>query len=501
MSSSRIVRSPVSVPKKETEPNPAQTGESRKKAQLLLKKKTKGGFESHKGSDPLLGNRVAKKPTTSIQQGKKKGTPSTSNTTKRTYSPKKSSDTASVSKKTQRSKSTNTLSSASKHAKSTPTTSKKESIKKNSAAQQMNKGSASDGKKVPQQVSSKKSSTPKASTSSSTPAGSLSSKQSISVPLQANQATPSTATLTPKEEGQPLLSGSTVLGLHAQSKKEHVKGEGTQKEAPLQSALQEQGPMQSSKKKLGQDASLLGSQKAPTWDSMGTMKKGAASAYQKKEAHLSMQTSERSLEPSVTSSTFTQQKDASLHSTKPLSVRSLHLQELGDTAIDSQEQLEHPRQEFRALLKQWAGAKEAVILEQLQWASPLDASFVAQKIASLAQSGQLPVTALLTTITKLLKRAGNQRKLAKLKSALVKKGVISSSISTEALELIAAMIALYLAKTGNATAEELLVDVFRSSSRDLVLPDEGGSQHEEGREEERHARHQRGEMSAETEDP
>lgn len=215
--------------------------------------------------------------------------------------------------------------------------------------------------------------------------------------------------------------------------------------------------------------------------------RGAAGAYSAKG---SLGANKPGMQQQVGSS-LTASKPSAPRKSSSLSLQSLQIRTAKEAKANAKSQ-ETPRQRMIALVKQWTSAAEMEVLMQSHGVMPTDAAFVAKRIAVLAQSGQIPMSDLFTTLVKVLKKAGNRKKLQKLKDALVKKGVISAGISTETMELIAAMIALYLAKGGDANAEDLVVELFGQSSKRLELPDEGGGHHEEGREEERHQSHQKG---------
>jgi hypothetical protein len=114
-------------------------------------------------------------------------------------------------------------------------------------------------------------------------------------------------------------------------------------------------------------------------------------------------------------------------------------------------------------------------------------------VATLAQQGAIPYGELMSLLTKTLKRPGSDKRLKKIKDLLVTKGIVSSGVSKETLELIAAMIALYLAKKGDAQAEALIDELFGMPSRQIFLPEGGGSHHEEGREDDEHREYREGE--------
>lgn len=189
-------------------------------------------------------------------------------------------------------------------------------------------------------------------------------------------------------------------------------------------------------------------------------------------------------------------------SRRSLSLSSLLMREVqvGESAkASSREDDVSPRQEFRQLVRQWASAQEATMLHNLtHTAMPNDVAALAWKIATLAQQGALPQGELMSLIAKTLKKPGNRKKIKRIKDLLVKKGFAAAGMSDDTLELIAAMVALYLAKQGNVDADDLIEELFGMPSRGLgmFLPEGGGSHHQEGREEHAHQEHRDGERLA-----
>ncbi|TNE49593.1 MAG: hypothetical protein EP343_11070 [Deltaproteobacteria bacterium] len=184
-------------------------------------------------------------------------------------------------------------------------------------------------------------------------------------------------------------------------------------------------------------------------------------------------------------------------SSRPLSLHSLLVQEAkGSEAKEVRRKSEaSPKQELRQLVQQWANAKEANFLMNMQaTVMPNDVAAVAWRIATLAAQGAIPQGQLMALISKTLKSPGKRKQIKRIKDLLVKKGSVPAGISTETLELIAAMIALYLAKQGNIDADDLIEELFGMPSRgiDIIVPDGGGSHHDEGREEQRHQEHREG---------
>lgn len=184
---------------------------------------------------------------------------------------------------------------------------------------------------------------------------------------------------------------------------------------------------------------------------------------------------------------------------RSFSLQSLLLHEAKEGSeikgAENNKETQSSRQEFRELVKQWANAKEMAFLFNFQaTVMPNDVSALAWKIATLAQQGALPKGELMTLLSKMLKTPGNRKKMDRIKNLLIKKGMVAAGASAESLELIAAMIAMYLAKKGDIEADDLLEELFGLPSRnlDLIVPDEGGSFHEEGREEQNHQEHQEG---------
>lgn len=189
---------------------------------------------------------------------------------------------------------------------------------------------------------------------------------------------------------------------------------------------------------------------------------------------------------------------------KPLSLHSLLVQEAkGGEAKEIRRGSEaSPKQELRQMIQQMANAKEANLLMNMQTTvMPNDVAAVAWRIATLAQQGAIPQTHLMSLLSKTLKAPGKRKQIKRIKDLLVKKGSVPAGISTETLELIAAMIALYLAKSGNIDADDLIEELFGMPSRgiDIIVPDGGGGHHEEGREQQRHQEHQEGQRLNESE--
>ena len=146
-----------------------------------------------------------------------------------------------------------------------------------------------------------------------------------------------------------------------------------------------------------------------------------------------------------------------------------------DTSPDS------PKQQLRQFLQQIASAQEANLLQNLQTMLPQDAAAIAWRAASMVQQGHIPYGQVMDLIRNVLKRPGNRKLLGKIKEVLVKKGAISASITAENLEIIAAMIAYYLAKGGDVKADRLLHELFDTSDFDFDIPEGGGGRHQEGR--------------------
>ena len=174
-------------------------------------------------------------------------------------------------------------------------------------------------------------------------------------------------------------------------------------------------------------------------------------------------------------------------STEEGTLKSSNLRELlmEETRGTSQEMTrsESPAQQMKQLVFKWATAQEAVALQNLHTVMAHDVGGIAQRIASLAQQGVIPSADLLQTLVKALKKPGQKKLMNKIKDMLAKKGVSSSCMSSEMLTLIAAMVATLLAKGGDDDAEALVIDLFDKPSREMWLPEGGGSEHEEGRRE------------------
>ncbi len=181
-----------------------------------------------------------------------------------------------------------------------------------------------------------------------------------------------------------------------------------------------------------------------------------------------------------------------------LSLKHLMLQGgkgVGDTGrTESRDEANSPRQQLRQLVKQWTNAAEATMMQNLQVAMPNDVAAVAWKLASLAQSGALPKGELLSMLSKVLKKQGGKKQIDRIKALLLKKGMVAGGMSADTLALIAAMVAMYLGKQGNIDADDLIEELFGTPSRglDFVLPEGGGSFHEEGREQQAHEDHAAG---------
>lgn len=175
---------------------------------------------------------------------------------------------------------------------------------------------------------------------------------------------------------------------------------------------------------------------------------------------------------------------------------NLSLKHMLMNSVDKQEQAkstENPRQEMRALVRKVATTNEAAILQNAQAMMVNDVAAVAWRIASLVQQGQMPHAQMIGMLKKILNKKGGRKLIDKIKDFLVKKKAVASGISTDQLELIAAMVATYLAQGGDMDAEALVEDVLGAPSRSFSLPEGGGEHHEEGRQQQREEERKKGE--------